>query len=43
MNIKGDIYEAKIAPMILISFVENAFKHGAKKILVKLKLIFPLR
>lgn len=28
--IKGDIKELKIAPMLLIPFVENAIKHGAQ-------------
>ena len=30
MHIDGDIAGKKIAPLILITFVENAFKHGAK-------------
>ena len=38
MEIKGDIYDAKIAPMILISFIENAFKHGAKKNIGEIKI-----
>jgi two-component system LytT family sensor kinase len=32
-NIYGDIYGKKIAPLLLIPFVENAFKHGASTIL----------
>ncbi len=28
-EIIGDIHEKKIAPLLLINFVENAFKHGA--------------
>ncbi|SMO58177.1 sensor histidine kinase [Gracilimonas mengyeensis] len=28
MEISGDLHSAQIAPMILINFVENAFKHG---------------
>ena len=31
MNISGDILDKKIAPILLLSFVENAFKHGANK------------
>ena len=31
MKISGDIVNKKIAPMLLLSFVENAFKHGANK------------
>ncbi len=31
-NIEGDIEDIYISPMLLIPFVENAFKHGAKNI-----------
>lgn len=31
MNISGDIKNKKIAPILLLSFVENSFKHGANK------------
>lgn len=31
MDISGDIEDKEIAPMLLLSFVENAFKHGANK------------
>lgn len=31
MNIVGDITNKKIAPILLLSFIENAFKHGANK------------
>lgn len=31
LDISGDLYEKKIAPMLLIPFIENAFKHGAGK------------
>lgn len=31
MNISGDIHNKKIAPILLLSFVENSFKHGANK------------
>lgn len=30
-NISGAIEDAKISPMLLLAFIENAFKHGAKK------------
>ena len=41
-SIKGDIHKNKIAPLILIPFVENAFKYGVKfgkksKISIELK------
>jgi len=31
INISGEIENKKIAPMLLLSFIENAFKHGANK------------
>ncbi|WP_074407338.1 MULTISPECIES: sensor histidine kinase [Aquimarina] len=31
VNISGEIEGKKIAPMLLLSFIENAFKHGANK------------
>lgn len=31
-TVKGDSGSLKVAPMILIPFVENAFKHGSKKV-----------
>lgn len=30
LNINGEIMEQKLAPLILIVFIENAFKHGVK-------------
>ena len=30
LNINGDLSHKKISPLLLITFVENAFKHGAK-------------
>ena len=30
LNINGDLSNKKISPLLLITFVENAFKHGAK-------------
>ncbi len=38
MNITGDIRNKKIAPILLLSFVENAFKHGVNKYIVKVKV-----
>lgn len=31
VEINGDIHSAKIAPLIIIPFVENSFKHGLKQ------------
>jgi len=31
VNVSGDIEEKKIAPMLLMPFIENCFKHGAGK------------
>ncbi len=31
INISGEIEEKEIAPMLLLSFIENSFKHGANK------------
>lgn len=31
MDISGEIEDKKIAPMLLLSFLENSFKHGANK------------
>ncbi|MGY0426936.1 MAG: sensor histidine kinase, partial [Polaribacter sp.] len=31
MHIYGEIEDKKIAPMLLLSFIENSFKHGANK------------
>ncbi|MCK4663216.1 MAG: histidine kinase [Bacteroidales bacterium] len=33
MEIKGDHKNKLIAPMLLVPFVENAFKHGSKKVI----------
>ncbi|SFD12755.1 GHKL domain-containing protein [Algibacter pectinivorans] len=38
MNISGDIHNKTIAPMLLISFIENAFKHGVNKNIDKVKI-----
>ena len=31
MSISGDIHDKEISPMILLTFIENAFKHGVNK------------
>ena len=38
MKITGDIKSKKIAPIILLSLVENAFKHGVNKNIGKVKI-----
>ena len=38
MKISGDIMNKKIAPILLLSFVENAFKHGANKNIGNIKI-----
>ena len=38
MDISGDILNKEIAPILLLSFVENAFKHGANKNFGKIKI-----
>lgn len=38
MNITGDIRNKEIAPILLLSFVENAFKHGAQKNITAIKI-----
>ncbi|MEM9673380.1 MAG: sensor histidine kinase [Cyclobacteriaceae bacterium] len=35
LNISGKVLNQKIAPMLLISFVENAFKHGTNELSTK--------
>ena len=37
-NITGDIRDKQIAPLILLSFIENAFKHGVNKSIGKVKI-----
>lgn len=39
VNVTGDIKDKKIAPLLLLSFIENAFKHGANKRIGKVKII----
>ena len=45
MSISGDIDNKEIAPMLLLSFIENAFKHGAKQNIgnVKITIDFNIR
>ncbi|MEI6865429.1 sensor histidine kinase [Flavicella sp.] len=38
MSISGDLEEKKIAPILLLTFIENAFKHGANKNIGKVKI-----
>lgn len=38
MTISGDIANKKIAPILLLSFIENAFKHGANKNIGKIRI-----
>lgn len=38
IDISGDILNKEIAPILLLSFVENAFKHGANKNIGKVKI-----
>jgi len=37
-NITGDISDKKIEPILLLSFIENSFKHGANKITGDVKI-----
>ena len=38
MIITGDIKHKALAPLLLLSFIENAFKHGANKNIGKVKI-----
>ncbi|WP_317045149.1 sensor histidine kinase [Jejuia pallidilutea] len=38
MSISGDIQDKEIAPILLLSFIENAFKHGAHKNIGNVKI-----
>ncbi|MCV9927536.1 sensor histidine kinase [Flavobacterium sp. LS1R49] len=38
MSISGDIHDKEIGPIILLTFVENAFKHGVNKNTGKVKI-----
>lgn len=39
MNISGNIEGKQIAPLLLLSFIENAFKHGVNNSINKVKII----
>ncbi|TYP97395.1 histidine kinase [Tenacibaculum adriaticum] len=39
MYISGDIENKEIAPILLLTFIENAFKHGANKNIGKVKIV----
>lgn len=45
MSISGDIQDKEIAPILLLTFIENAFKHGAHKTIgdVKIDLDFTIK
>lgn len=38
MSISGDIHDKEISPIILLTFIENAFKHGVNKNTGKVKI-----
>ncbi len=38
MSISGNIEEKEIAPILLLTFIENSFKHGANKNIGKVKI-----
>lgn len=38
MSISGDIQDKEIAPILLLSFIENAFKHGVHKNIGEIKI-----
>ncbi|MEO9512839.1 MAG: sensor histidine kinase [Flavobacteriaceae bacterium] len=42
MSVSGDIQDKEIAPILLLSFVENAFKHGVNKNIGKVKVAIDL-
>lgn len=42
MSISGDIQDKEIAPILLLSFVENAFKHGVNKNIGNVKVSIDL-
>ena len=43
MYISGDIHDKKIAPILLLTFIENAFKHGANKNIGDIKIDINLK
>ena len=38
MSVSGDIQDKEIAPILLLTFLENAFKHGAHKNIGEVKI-----
>ncbi len=38
MSVSGDIHDKEISPVILLTFIENAFKHGVNKNTGKVKI-----
>ncbi|WP_281310360.1 sensor histidine kinase [Flavobacterium flavigenum] len=38
MSVSGDIHEKEISPVILLTFIENSFKHGVNKNTGKVKI-----
>jgi len=42
MSISGDIEDKEIAPIILLTFIENAFKHGVHKNIGEVKITIDL-
>jgi two-component system, LytTR family, sensor histidine kinase AlgZ len=38
MSVSGDIHDKEISPIILLTFIENAFKHGVNKNTGKVKI-----
>jgi sensor histidine kinase YesM len=43
MNITGDFKDKTIAPLLLLPFIENAFKHGARKNIGHVKIFIDLK
>ena len=43
MNITGNIEGKQIAPLMLLSFIENAFKHGINKSIKRVKIIIEFK
>jgi LytS/YehU family sensor histidine kinase len=42
MSISGDIQDKEISPILLLTFIENAFKHGVQKNIGKVKIVINL-
>ncbi|MBK0368286.1 sensor histidine kinase [Flavobacterium agrisoli] len=43
MSISGDIHDKEIAPVLLLTFIENAFKHGVNKNTDRVKINISLK